>query len=526
MNTETPTAPARIHELLRDWVDRQPEAPAVRDDVVALNYAELSHHSVAMAERLARAGVGAGDRVLLVGENCVALCVLILAISRLDAWSSTVNARLSKREITQFIEHSGARRVVYLSHVSDDAAAHAAAHRASPFDTPVGHMALSPSNADAAAEACFESAAKQVAALVYTSGTTGAPKAVMLTHANLLHVAAAARDMRHLARGDVLYGVLPMAHVVGLSTQFLGTLASGAALLLAPRFSAEATLRALAHEGITVFTGVPALFARILEWARQHAATVDAPSLRLISVAGSPLTPTLKSEVEQAFGLSLQNGYGLTETSPTVAQTRHDVPQSDCSVGRPIPGVQVRIVGEDGVDVAAGAVGELWVRGPTVMKGYYRSPEVTATVIDADGWFNTGDMASCDERGDLFISGRTKELIIRSGFNVYPLEVEQVLNGFPGVVQSAVVGREVGHNEEVVAFLEVKEGMAIDAAALQDHLRAHLSPYKVPSETRCMATLPSAPNGKIQKHVLRELAKTPALAHRGADGQTGSAPLP
>ncbi len=191
-------------------------------------------------------------------------------------------------------------------------------------------------------------------------------------------------------------------------------------------------------------------------------------------VAGSPMTPSLKHEAEAAFGLPLDNGYGLTECAPTVAQTRTGERRSDCAVGHPIPEVEVRIVDAGGVAVPPGEVGELWVRSPGLMKGYYRSPDLTAQVIDADGWFNTGDMVRTEPDGALTIAGRSKELIIRSGLNVYHVEVEQAINAHPEVVQSAVVGRTVDSNEEVVAFVERAAGSSLDSTALRAHLRDHL----------------------------------------------------
>lgn len=505
-----PPTPRRIHDLVAPWIAAQPDALALRDAFGSLSYGQLGTQSDAMVQRLSSAGVRAGDRVLVVGENSVALCVVFLALSRLDAWTVVVNARLSAREVDLCSAHAGVRRVLYLCHVSPEARDHAQRHGAARLDTDLADIAIGPLADDVQPEPCDADPARQVAALVYTSGTTGAPKGVMLTHANLLFVATSAQRLRRFGPGDTIYGVLPMAHVVGLSTQFLGAMASGAALLLEPRFAPEVALHALRHDGVTSFTGVPALFARILEWARRNGVAVEAPALRLISVAGSPLTPSLKAEVEHAFGLPLHNGYGLTETAPTVAQTRLDAPRDDCAVGPPLPGVEIVLRAPDGTSVESGAVGELWVRSPGVMKGYYRSPELTAAVIDGAGWFNTGDLARLTADGALLVSGRTKELIIRSGFNVYPLEVEQVLNAFPGVVQSAVVGRDAGHNEEIVAFIETRDGQPVDEALLRAHLRQHLSPYKQPSEIRSMTTLPSAPNGKVLKGVLKSLAQTPS----------------
>lgn len=504
----SPAVAQRIHDLIAPWVQRQPDHLALQDAQHRLSYQQLWAVSDALAAHLQQSGVRAGDRLLVVGENCVAACALFVAASKLGAWVSIINARLSEREIAQFEQHSGARRVVYLTHVSSDAVVHARRADAVGWETPVGSLGLGPLNAQTQAEPCSDDPAQQVAALVYTSGTTGNPKGVMLTHANLMFVAQSARDIRQIGPQDVVYGVLPMAHVVGLSTQFLGSLCAGASLLLEPRFAPEAAAQALRTQAVSIFIGVPALFARLLEWSRAQQQALQAPALRLVGVAGSPLTASLKVQVEAALGLPLQNGYGLTETGPTIAQT-WGTPRSDCAVGQPIPGVEVSLRGEAGRQVADGSVGELWVRSPGRMRGYYRDAATTAQVLDAEGWFNTGDMARQGVDGALEVVGRSKELIIRSGFNVYPVEVEQVLNSHDAIVQSAVVGREVADNEEVVAFVEVKAGMAPDLAQLQQFLRSQLSPYKLPSEIRVLPALPAAPTGKILKHVLKNMAKQP-----------------
>jgi acyl-CoA synthetase (AMP-forming)/AMP-acid ligase II len=360
-------------------------------------------------------------------------------------------------------------------------------------------------------EACFPEAVEpgnaQVAALIYTTGTTGNPKGVMLTHRNLLFVAAVSSTLRGLTAQDRAYGVLPISHVYGLASVMLGTLYAGACLYLAPRFSSAAMLRAIADDGLTILQGVPAMYARLLELA--GGAAIPLPSqLRFIYAGGSPLDPSLKQQVEQLLGRPLHNGYGLTESAPTICQTRLDAPRADTSVGMPIPGVEARIVDAAAADVEPGAVGELWVRGPNVMKGYYREPALSAAAMRPEGWLNTGDMARQDVDGALFIVGRTKELIIRSGFNVYPLEVETALNAHPGVTQSAVVGRLVeGGNEKVVAFVEADSGHAPSAQDLHDYLALRLSPYKRPAEIVIMKALPAAATGKVLKGQLKILAQ-------------------
>ena len=511
--------PNRLHDLIVPWVREQPEALALRDAQLRLTYRELDETSRAAALQLEAMGVRAGDRVLVVGENCVALGVLVMAISRLDAWAIVANARLSEREIDLFVSHAGPRRVIYTAHVSSDAARHAQRHGAVLVSwSGIGELMVGPLNETTLPEPCFEDPREQVAALIYTSGTSGAPKGVMLTHANILFTATNAHTLRRIGPGDVIYCLLPMAHIVGLATQFFASVASGATLLLEPRFTPAEAARVLSVEGVTVFVGVPAVYARLLEWSRETGTPLKGPALRVASVAGSPLTSALKTEVEARLKTTLQNGYGLTECGPTVAQTRTESPRTDCAVGPPIDGVEIRVVDLERHDVAVDGVGELWVRSPGLMKGYYRNAAATAEAIDADGWFNTGDLVRIEPDGALIIVGRTKELIIRSGLNVYPVEVEQAINGHPQVVQAAVVGRGVGDNEEVVAFVERVAGATLDAVELERYLRQRLAPYKLPCDIRFMNPLPAAPTGKVLKGVLRQLAAEAMPQGSGSKG--------
>jgi len=360
-------------------------------------------------------------------------------------------------------------------------------------------------------EAVADAAAKQVAALVYTSGTTGEPKGVMLTHRNLLYIARVSSTLRALRAGDRVYGVLPISHVYGLASVTLGTLFAGASLQLETRFSPQAMLKAITRCGVTVLQGVPSMYAKLLESLPVAQGPLDAPQLRTSFAGGSPLDAALKAQTEQVLGVTLHNGYGLTEASPTVSHTRLDAPRTDCAVGPPLPGVEIRILTGSGGDVVAGEPGTLHIRGPNVMRGYYRNPELTAQVIDAEGWLDTGDIARQDPDGALFIVGRAKELIIRSGFNVYPAEVEAVLNAHPAVVHSAVVGRAVPGNEEVIAFVELAPGKSATPDELAHYVAGELAPYKRPTEIVVAPSLPVAANGKILKHRLAELAQRAAL---------------
>jgi len=508
--------PDRISGIPRRWSTRAPDAPALHDGRRLWSYAQLTaavDHTSAMLRSL---GVRAGDRLMVIGENCAAQVVLTFAAADIDAWIVHVNARLSAREVDQILDHSGARRVIYTTMpASPETTAHGRRHGAElsqpPFDD--HPWMIGALDAGAATEAPHASSGRQVAALIYTTGTTGNPKGVMLTHRNLLFIAAISSTLRGLTPDDRAYGVLPITHVYGLASVMLGTLYAGACLYLCPRFTPDALVGAIRDDGLTILQGVPAMYARLLE--KLGIGEDGQPRrlqnrLRFAYAGGSPLAPSLKTQVEQLLGVALHNGYGLTETSPTVSQTRLHAPRGDTSVGMPIPGVEVRVVDKAGDDVAAGADGELWVRGPNIMLGYYREPEMTAAAMRHDGWINTGDMARQEADGALFIVGRTRELIIRSGFNFYPLEVETVLNAHPAVTQSAVVGRDSNDgdgNEEVVAFVELDPRQSISTEELQQYLAGRLSPYKCPSEIIAMQALPAATTGKILKGRLRQLAQ-------------------
>jgi len=500
-----PRQPVISPDQISDVIDLGAEVftsrPAVIDGAGTWSFHELATASEAACGWLDAHGVRAGDRVMVVAENCRASIAIFFAVAKLGAWPVMVNPRLSPREMDAIRTHCGARRVVYpaTAALSRD---HAQRHEAIADDVPgLGRIGLSPIDPAAVPAVVEGAAADRVAALVYTSGSTGQPKGVMLTHGNLLFMAQAAGAIRSLTPQDRLYGVLPVSHIVGLSTVTLGTLLAGASLFLVPRFNPADALRSLEHEGITVMLGTPAMFAMTAEYAgRKGIQKIVAPNLRIISSSGAPLDPEIKKGAEQLFGLPLHNGYGITECSPTIAQTRPEQPRSDCSIGLPLPGVETELRLPEGM--ADTGVGELWVRGPNVMKGYYRDPEATAAVLTEDGWFNTQDLARFED-GNLFIVGRTKDLIIRFGFNVFPAEVEAVLNGHPAVRQSAVVGRPAANGtEEVVAFVELRPEADADAAALRAHAAQRLTSYKQPSEVVILRALPTTAGGKIAKREL------------------------
>lgn len=503
--------PERICDVVGLWSERSPDRLALVESSGAWTYRQLAVAVSGAGRWLLDAGVRPGDRVMIVCENCRALVAILFALAEIDAWPVLVNARLSASELDGIRDHCGARLVLYTTSVSAQAREHAKRHGALTQEAAgLGPIAIGPINEQVEPEPIDALAPQRVAALIYTSGTTGLPKGVMLTHRNLLFVAAVSAKIRSLGPDDRLYGVLPMSHAVGLSIVMLGCLLSGATLYLASRFDPVAALATLQKERLTVVLGAPSMFSLFAEYAKlKGLKSLELPGLRIISSSGAPLQPELKSQVESLFGMTLNNGYGVTECSPNISQAVVGEHRTDTSVGKVLPGVEVQLVGSDRNPVPDGEVGELWVRGPNVMKGYYRAPEETAAAINHEGWFNTRDLARL-ENGYLFIVGRTKELIVRFGENVYPAEVEAVLNAHPAVVRSAVIGRTVDGNqggEEVIAYVQLSASATTSESDLARHAAQHLAPFKRPSHILLVPAIPLTPTGKIAKGELAQIVQ-------------------
>jgi long-chain acyl-CoA synthetase len=442
MDEET-VDPAALPQRIHDVVDRRaadaPDSLAIVDeDGRSLTYRALCDVTLALTDALMREGVHGGDRVLIINENSLEAVAAIFAVSRLDAWAVPINARQTSAEIDHIREHAEPSAVLVTHAVSKEAAAHADRYGAVERYLPSVRSIRVAARLPAAAERVSPDNAAQVAALIYTSGTTGKPKGVMLTHRNLLFTAFNTARLRAMSEEDFALQVVPVSHAFGLSSILISTLSAGASIRLVRRFD-PAKLADVLEAGLTVFQGVPALHAKFIEYLAKSGRMLVVPRLRFISAGGAPLDIQWKKSIERCFGLKLNNGYGLTESASNIATTRIGIPRNDDSIGIPSPGVTVRVVGPNGEDVTDGQVGEIWAQGPNIMKGYYRDEAATLAALTSDGWLRTGDLGYRAQDNHLFVAGRLKELIIRSGFNVYPVEVETALNSHPDVVQSAVV---------------------------------------------------------------------------------------
>ena len=501
----------RIHQLFDAARAAHPDRPALTDGTGrTLTYAALDDLVRRTQADLAAMGLRPGDRLLVVAENAAPVPVLLLAASRMDAVLVPVNARMTAPELAKIAAHTEPRLTLFLSDVSEPARLHAGDARAVTLAGAALHVA---GPFDAVPEQ-VEPQDAMTAVILYTTGTTGTPKGVMLTHANLMFGGGASARTRGMVPSDVILGVLPMTHVFGLTSMMVAALIAGAELRLSPRFSAPAVVAAL-QEDVTVLPAVPQMHALIMaEAAAQGIARLTTGILRYVSSGAAPLDPNWKRRAEAFYGTALQNGYGLTETTAGVTVTTCPKGIPDVSVGRPLPGVEVRLR-----DAGTDGVGEILVRGPNVMPGYFRNSEATAAAFDAGGFFCTGDLGRFDADGNLHIAGRARELIIRGGFNVYPPEVEAALNEHPAVVQTAVIGRTVeAGNEEVLAFCQVRDPLAVSEAALREFAAERLSSYKLPSRIVLATSLPAAPTGKILK---AQLAATFARELEAGAGTRG-----
>lgn len=496
-----------FHALVRQWAHQRPDAPALVQSGETLSYASLDTLVDQTAAALTGSGVRQGDRVLIVAENSVSAIVLLTAVNRLDACCSILNARMTASEVRSIAAFAEPRLIVFP--LVDAAVSNAARKLAQAFDAsplsgcPAGIEIHACPTTDATPEPASADPRDALGLIMFTSGTTGTPKGVMLTNRTLLAQGEAQMVNRDLTPEDSIYLVSPIAHAIGLSSNVISAFASGARLHVAPKFDVGTLVTLIAQGEVTMMVAVPQLYTRILEHIARDGLDMADCRLRVGASGGAPLDPALKARVREVMGVTLSNGYGATEFVP-VTRVPIGMEAESNVVGLPSPGVEIRIMDEDGKEVPQGTSGEIWARGPFCMQGYFRNPEETAKVLRPGGWLATGDLGEIRPDGMLAIVGRKKEIIIRSGFNVYPTDVEAALTAHPSVMEAAVVGRSVPGNEEVVAFVTAAPGQQVDSAALCGFARGTLTAYKVPSEIIVIDAMPIGPTGKIQKALLKD----------------------
>jgi len=472
------------------------EKTALKLDELEMSYRALDTASARVAGLLAQRGIGPGERVGVMLPNVPEFAVVYYGVLRAGGVVVPMNPLLKEREVAFYLGDSGARLVFAWHGFAEAAEAGAREPGADCLFVTPGEFARLLSEVEPAAEP-IDRAPDDTAVILYTSGTTGTPKGAELTHSNLTSNVATVVALHSFSERDVLLGALPLFHSFGQTCSMNATIASGATLSLIPRFDAGRALGIIERDGATVFQGVPTMYSALLHHPERE--SFNTSTLRVCVSGGASLPAEVLRGFEEAFGCTLLEGYGLSETSPVASSNRPDRERRPGSVGVPIDGVQIRIVDENGAEVPIGARGEIVIRGPNVMKGYWGRPDATAETI-RDGWFHTGDIGVMDEDGYFFIVDRLKDMIIRGGYNVYPREVEEVLYEHPAVREVAVVGvpdPELG--EEVAAAVALKEGAAADEDELRDFVKARVAPYKYPRVISFFPDLPKGPSGKIVK---------------------------
>jgi long-chain acyl-CoA synthetase len=500
----------------------------------ALSATEVSKLVDGLAGALAASGVAAGDRVALHLQNDPQFVVGLLAAWRLGATAVPCSPMLRERELAAQLRDAAPATLIELDELYQDVGAAVAAAagvrtvittgRDELYDpVPTATATTAPAGSagrplreiaersDSATPSAYP-APDDIAVLTYTSGTTGPPKGAMNTHANIAQASRIYRDCLEIGRDDVILGIAPLYHVTGLTAHIGLSLATGAPLILAHRFDPAETCRLIERYRATVTVAAITAYVAIAnhEAARVH----DLSSLRLAYSGGAPIAPATVRDIRARTGLRIRPVYGLTETTgpchlcPRESDPPIDADSGAMAVGLPTPETQARIVGEHGRSLPPGEVGEVAIRGAQVVGGYWRRPEETAHALP-DGELLTGDVGLIDEDGWLYLVDRRKDLIIASGFKVWPREVEDVLYEHPAVREAAVVGAADSYRGETVwAYVSLKPGSEASEDELIAHCRDRLAAYKYPRAVRILAELPKTHSGKILRRDLRSLAET------------------
>jgi fatty-acyl-CoA synthase len=498
-----------LDEILVHWTEIQPDAPAIEDAGLALTYGEVERLSRQIIAMLAARGIGAGDRVAFLGKNAASYGVLYCACARAGIVIAPIGWRLAAREIAYILGDTEAKLLVAAPDFMELAAA-AMGELASPPELLDDAAMLADARGCEAADFTPCGADDPVLQL-YTSGTTGHPKGVLLSNANLtkLRVEGIAAGLTYYTdyrAGDCMMVAMPIAHIGGTGTFSLALLAG-----IRCRFEAEFTsagVLAAIEAGTTHMFLVPAALQMVIQ--DPQAATTDFANLRYLIYGAAPMPlELLKQAVQTMPNTQFLQAYGMTETTGTVSilpPEDHSLEgnQRMRSAGKALPGVEIAVRGPDNAEVPRGEIGEVCIRSPSNTAGYWKLPEATAKTIDADGWLHTGDAGVMDADGYVYIQDRIKDMIISGGENVYPAEVESAIYGHPAIAEVAVIGvPSAKWGEEVKACVVAKPGMTIDEVDVIAWTRERIAAFKAPKSVDVIPVMPRNASGKILRRELR-----------------------
>jgi long-chain acyl-CoA synthetase len=485
-----------LASVLIDSAERDPDHVALRLDDMEVSYGLLDEGSARLAAVLADRGLEPGDRVGIMLPNVPYFAVCYYGVLRAGCVVVPMNVLLKRREVAFYLGDSGAKLMFGWEGFADDAKAGAEEAGAECIVVKPGEFEELLAGVEPRRDV-VDRDPDDTAVILYTSGTTGTPKGAELTHGNLKTNCEITRDMFGIGGDVVTLGALPLFHSFGQTCGMNATLAAGGTLSLIPRFDPGKALEIIERDKINLFQGVPTMYSALLHHSDHD--KFDTATLELCVSGGSAMPVELMRGFEDAFGCKILEGYGLSESSPVASFNRPDRERKPGSIGIPIEGVEMKVVDDDGNDVAQGEVGEIVIRGHNVMKGYWNKPDETGETL-VDGWLHTGDMAKVDEDGYFFIVDRKKDLIIRGGYNVYPREIEEVLYEHPAVREAAVIGvKDDELGEEVGAAVALKDGEDVSAQELRDFVKEQVAAYKYPRQVWFVDDLPKGPTGKILK---------------------------
>jgi long-chain acyl-CoA synthetase len=499
-----------LSSILSQSAATHPTKTAIVAGDTEVDYATLDLFARMFAGALCDLGVRPGEHVALVLPNVPQFSVAYFGCHYAGNPVVPLNVLLTAEELAYHLDDSQASVVVTwdlflpaVQQAAGDRTVIVAKADLADLDAPQGTHNLTALIAGASpVGGAHHTTDDDTAVILYTSGTTGRAKGAELTHANLLANAKVPHQLVGLGAETVALVALPLFHAFGMTVMHNAVLAVGGTLVLQPRFSAGEAAALIARHRVTFFGGVPTMYIALLQHKEADLSTVT-----WCVSGGAPMPAEVMSAFEGRFGVTLLEGYGLSETSPVASFTVPELPRTAGSIGYAVPGVELALLGDDGGFVTTpGERGEICVRGKNVMKGYWRNPEATAQAI-VDGWFRTGDIGVFDVHGAFRIVDRKKDLIIRGGYNVYPREVEEILHRHPAVAQAAVVGvPHARYGEDVKAVVTLNPGASATADEIIAWAGAHLAAYKRPRTVEIRDELPVGPTGKVLKAVLRDAA--------------------
>lgn len=500
-----------IVELLTSTASRLPNQPVIHFKRTQLTYSELQTKVYNVAAGLKEQGIKKGMNVALMMTNRPEYIITYFAILANGGTVIPINPTFKEQEVTYIVNDSESEILII-----EDASKQVVERAMDGFKTVKEIINYSDTkderflswhqlDTSASISEIVPLHESDVAQIIYTSGTTGSPKGAMITHGNLNWMAITAAVYNQFVPSDRILCVLPLFHAYAKLQGFLAPIAHGCSIYLEERFHPVETLKAIAENEITVFLGVPtmyAFFAQVPHLVEQ----LDFSKLRTAGSGGASLPAELLHKTNEWLGVDISEGYGLTESTVMLMTTHRSLPKKVNSVGMPLPGIDLKVIDPEGNEVALREVGEIIFRGPNMMKGYYKKPDETANTIK-DGWLYTGDLAYRDEDGYHFIVDRKKDIIIRGGFNIYPREIEELLYQHPAVVECSVIGRpDPVFGEKTVAYVVTKDA-GLTEEAVRNYCKEKLAEYKVPDYIRFIEEIPKSGTGKILKTVLKDLDK-------------------